>query len=106
MTIAAFMGLAIYGFDFAPEIPPAMDWFMRISFMRDGLVGFILTLFGYGREVLHCNDMYCHFSDPRVLLKFLNLEKVTVLHQFGYLFVLLVVSRIALYLSLRRRCRT
>ncbi|XP_075161253.1 ATP-binding cassette sub-family G member 1 [Haematobia irritans] len=106
MSIAAFMGLAIYGFDFAAQISPAMDWFMTISFMRDGVVALIITLFGYGREILECNEMYCHFSDPRVLLKFLQLDKVTVLHQFAYLFILFLIFRVLLFVSLWRRCKT
>ncbi|XP_059220269.1 ATP-binding cassette sub-family G member 1 [Stomoxys calcitrans] len=106
MSIAAFMGLAIYGFDFAAQISPAMDWFMTVSFMRDGVVALVITLFGYGRDILECSDIYCHFGDPRVLLKFLKLEKVTVFHQMTYLLVLFLFFRISLYVSLWRRCKT
>lgn len=106
MSIAGFMGLAIYGFDFAAQISPAMDWFMKISFMRDGVVALVITLFGYGRDMLECNDVYCHFSNPKVLLKFLQLDQVTVLHQFLYLFVLFVIFRVSLFISLWRRCKT
>ncbi|XP_061390066.1 ATP-binding cassette sub-family G member 1 [Musca vetustissima] len=106
MSIAGFMGLAIYGFDFAGQISPAMDWFMKISFMRDGVVALVITIFGYGRDILDCDEIYCHFSNPRVLLKFLNLENVSVLHQILYLFVLFVVFRISLFISLWRRCKT
>ncbi|XP_073837498.1 ATP-binding cassette subfamily G member 4 isoform X2 [Musca autumnalis] len=106
MSIAGFMGLAIYGFDFANQIPPIMDWFMKISFMRDGVVALVITIFGYGRDILDCDEVYCHFQHPRVLLKFLNLENVSVLHQIMYLFVLFVVFRISLFISLWRRCKT
>lgn len=100
------MGLAIYGFDFATQIPDVMNYSMRTSFMRDGVVAMVLTLFGYGRETLDCDDIYCHFSDPRVLLKFLDLEKVTLQQQFMFLLGLLVLFRSLLYFSLRRRCKT
>lgn len=106
MSIAAFMGLAIYGFDFAGQISPAMDWFMKISFMRDGVVALVITIFGYGRDILDCGEIYCHFSNPRVLLKFLNLENVSVLHQILYLFVLFIAFRVSLFISLWRRCKT
>lgn len=79
---------------------------MKISFMRDGVVALVLTVFGYNREVLDCDDIYCHFSDPRVLLRFLDFEKITLQQQFMYLFMLLVLFRTLLYISLRRRCRT
>ncbi|XP_058985482.1 ATP-binding cassette sub-family G member 1 [Musca domestica] len=106
MSIAAFMGLAIYGFDFAGQISPAMDWFMKISFMRDGVVALVITIFGYGRDILDCGEIYCHFSNPRVLLKFLNLDNVSVLHQILYLFVLFIAFRVSLFISLWRRCKT
>ncbi|XP_065359967.1 ATP-binding cassette subfamily G member 4-like [Calliphora vicina] len=106
MIIASFIGLAIYGFDFAPQIPELMNFSMKTSFMRNGVVALILTLFGYGRETLDCNEIYCHFSDPRVLLRFLDLENVTLQQQFMYLFVLLVLFRSLLYISLRIQCKT
>ncbi|KAI8123488.1 hypothetical protein FF38_11964 [Lucilia cuprina] len=106
MIIASFIGLAIYGFDFAPQIPDLMNFGMKTSFMRNGVVALVLTLFGYGRETLDCDDIYCHFSDPRVLLRFLDLEKVTLQQQFMYLFVLLVLFRSLLYISLRVQCKT
>lgn len=106
MVIACFMGLAIYGFDFASQIPGIMNFSMKTSFMRDGVVALVLTLFGYNRETLDCDEIYCHFSDPRVLLRFLDLEKVTLQQQFMYLFLLLVLFRSLLYIALRIRCKT
>lgn len=106
MTIASFMGLAIYGFDFASQIPEFMNFSMKTSFMRDGVVALVLIIFGYGRETLDCDEIYCHFSDPRVLLRFLDLEKVTLQQQFTYLLLLLVLFRSFLYVALRIRCKT
>lgn len=106
MVISSFIGLAIYGFDFAAQIPYFMNTFMKLSYMRDAVVALVLTLFGFNREVLECDVIYCHFSDPRVLLRFLDLEHVTVQQQFLIMFILCLVFRITLYISLKIRCKT
>ncbi|XP_033243718.1 ATP-binding cassette sub-family G member 1 isoform X2 [Drosophila miranda] len=104
MMIAPLMGLAVYGFDFAPQITGAMNLLMKFSYVRVGVVAMILAVFGFQREDLDCDDIYCHFSDPRVLLKFLDVEKVSLMHQFGILAMLMLFFRILMYISLRKRC--
>lgn len=104
MIIAPFLGLACYGFDFAAQIPDIMNFIMKMSYVRVGVVAMVLSVFGYDRAALDCNDMYCHFSDPKVLLKFLDIEKVTLTQQFVLLFGLGAIYRGLLYISLRRRC--
>ncbi|EDW70940.1 ATP-binding cassette subfamily G member 4 [Drosophila virilis] len=106
MIIAPLMGLAIYGFDFASQIPGGMNLLMKFSYVRVGVVALILTVFGFQREELDCDDIYCHFSDPRVLLKFLDVDKVSILHQFGLLAMLMIFFRVLVYISLRKRCYT
>jgi len=39
-----------------------------------------------------------------VLLKFLDVEKVSMLHQFGLLAMLMLFFRVMMYISLRKRC--
>ncbi|XP_016959124.2 ATP-binding cassette subfamily G member 4 isoform X1 [Drosophila biarmipes] len=104
MMIAPFMGLAVYGFDFAPQVSGGMQLLMKFSYVRVGVVSLVLAVFGFQREELDCDDIYCHFSDPRVLLKFLDVEKVSMLHQFGLLAMLMLFFRVMMYISLRKRC--
>ncbi|EDV39371.1 uncharacterized protein Dana_GF25279, isoform B [Drosophila ananassae] len=106
MIIAPLMGLAVYGFDFAPQITAGMQILMKFSYIRVGVVSLVLTVFGFQREELDCDEIYCHFSDPRVLLKFLDVEKVSMLHQFGLLAMLMLFFRVIMYISLRKRCYT
>ncbi|CAB3259678.1 unnamed protein product [Arctia plantaginis] len=56
-AIAPFLGIAIYGFDFAHEIPLLMNILMKMSFIRCGIVGMVLTIFGFGRQPLECKDI-------------------------------------------------
>lgn len=106
MIIAPFMGLAVYGFDFAPQITWGMNLLMKFSYIRVGVVAFVLTVFGFQREELDCDEIYCHFSDPRVLLKFLDVENASIMTQFGLLAMLMIFFRLLMYISLRKRCTT
>lgn len=81
----------------------AMYGIMKGSFVRVGVVSLVLTVFGYDREQLQCPDVYCHFDDPKVLLRFLRIEKVYLWNEIGYLFMYVVIFRTILYLSLKRR---
>lgn len=106
MIIAPLMGLAVYGFDFAPQITWGMNLLMKFSYIRVGVVAFVLTVFGFQREELDCDEIYCHFSDPRVLLKFLDVENASIMTQFGLLAMLMIFFRLLMYISLRKRCST
>ncbi|XP_055529850.1 ATP-binding cassette subfamily G member 4 [Wyeomyia smithii] len=103
LTIAPFLGLAIYGFDFAPQIPALMQWLMRASFIRGGVVSVVLVVFGYNRQRLDCNDIYCHFDDPKVLLHYVRIDNTTLLFELGILIAMTLFYRLLCYLSLRRR---
>ncbi|XP_055614349.1 ATP-binding cassette subfamily G member 4, partial [Uranotaenia lowii] len=103
LTIAPFLGLAIYGFDFAASIPTIMQWLMRISFIRGGVVSVVLVVFGYNRQRLECSEMYCHFDDPKVLLRYVRIDNTTLLFELGILISMTLFYRLLCYLSLRRR---
>lgn len=76
---------------------------MKVSFVRVGVVSLVLTVFGYDRAQMDCNDVYCHFDDPKVLLRFLRIEKVHLWHELSYLFMYIILFRTILYMSLKRR---
>lgn len=103
LLIAPLLGLAIYGFDFAANIPMLMYAFMKVSFVRVGVVSLVLTVFGYDRNQLECVDVYCHFDDPKVLLRFLRIEHVSLWNEVGFLIMYIVLFRTILYMSLKRR---
>lgn len=102
--MAPFLGLAVYGFDFAEKIPLFMDLLMRLSFVRGGIVSLVLIVFGYNRGQLSCKDMYCHFDDPKVLLRYLRIENRSIYGEIAVLIAIMILFRTLLYMSLRRRC--
>ncbi|CRL08274.1 CLUMA_CG020872, isoform A [Clunio marinus] len=103
MCMAPFLGLAIYGFDFAAEIPVLMNAAMKLSFIRGGVVSLVLTVFGHNRPQLNCKDVYCHFDDPKVLLRYLRIEDFSLVTEIAYLVAIMVIFRTLFYLSLRKR---
>lgn len=105
-AIAPFLGLAIYGFDFAHEIPLLMNILMKTSFIRCGIVAMVLTIFGFDRQPLACNDMYCHFAKPDVLLKYLDIENSSVWFEIATMLGIMFVFRSMCFIGLRWRFAT
>ncbi|XP_050680943.1 ATP-binding cassette sub-family G member 1 [Leptidea sinapis] len=105
-AIAPFLGLAIYGFDFAHKIPLMMTLIMKTSFIRCGVVAMVLTIFGFGREPLDCTDVYCHFSKPNVLLKYLDIENSSVWLEIFLMVFIMLTARFLCFMGLRWRFAT
>ncbi|CAH2237109.1 jg24448 [Pararge aegeria aegeria] len=105
-AIAPFLGLAIYGFDFAHRIPLIMNIIMKTSFIRCGVVAMILTVFGFGRKNLDCKDTYCHFAKPDVLLRYLDIENSSVWFEILIMVSIMVTARFLCYMGLRWRFTT
>ncbi|KAI5718770.1 hypothetical protein M8J76_000132 [Diaphorina citri] len=104
LTIAPFLGLAIYGFDFARVVPWYMRILMRLSFLRCGVVSLIIAVFGLGRGSLSCEgEVYCHFKNPKTLIYYLDLEKASPWTEVGYLVLMLILYRLITYVGLKRR---
>lgn len=74
---------------------------MKVSFLRSGTVGIVLTIFGRNRQKLECYQNYCHFADPKVLLEYLDIDRITVWSQIYYLIAILILFRAAMYVALR-----
>ncbi|GBP74157.1 ATP-binding cassette sub-family G member 1 [Eumeta japonica] len=106
MSIAPFLGLAIYGFDFAHSIPLLMNVIMKTSFIRCGVVAMVLTMFGLGRKPLDCDDVYCHFAKPDVLLKYLDIDRSSVWLEIVTMLSIMLVFRSLCYIGLRWRFAT
>ncbi|OWR43521.1 putative ABC transporter [Danaus plexippus plexippus] len=105
-AIAPFLGLAIYGFDFAHRIPLIMNIIMKTSYIRCGVVAMVLTVFGFGRKPLECKEMYCHFAKPDVLMKYLDIENSSVYFEIAIMVFIMVSVRFLCYMGLRWRFAT
>ena len=51
---------------------PALQWIFELIFMKHAQDGVIEAIFGLNREKLLCDEIYCHFQKPEVLLKMIG----------------------------------
>ncbi|XP_075224960.1 ATP-binding cassette sub-family G member 1-like [Lycorma delicatula] len=57
------------------DLSPYLSWLSYISIFRYCLEGYVLALYGSGRNVLHCSKAYCHYKQPRKFLQELGMDK-------------------------------
>lgn len=107
MTIAPFLGFAIYGFDFAKNIPIWLMPLLKTSFLRSGVIALVIAVFGMDRQRLDCyHEIYCHFKNPKIIIHYLDLDHVSPWHEVLAMFFMLLVFRILCYFGLKWRVRT
>ncbi|PNF37623.1 ATP-binding cassette sub-family G member 1 [Cryptotermes secundus] len=106
LVVAPFLGLAVYGFDFAEKISWTMNTLMKTSFMRCGVVALVLTTFGFDRPDLDCDDIYCHFKEPKVVLRMLDIDRSSFWAEIFILFGIMILFRSLCYIGLRMRVAT
>ncbi|VVC93867.1 ATP-binding cassette sub-family G member 1-like [Leptidea sinapis] len=51
------------------DAPVFVRWLFHISFLKHGLVGLVISVFGLNRPKLICSAIYCHYSKPNQFLK-------------------------------------
>ncbi|GJQ74986.1 hypothetical protein Trydic_g9608 [Trypoxylus dichotomus] len=51
------------------DVHPYMRWIFHISYIKYGLEGLMLAIFGYDREKMPCNADYCHYHYPNIFLE-------------------------------------
>lgn len=50
------------------DAPFFVRWLFHASFLKHGLVGLVLSIFGMNRPNLMCSELYCHYTYPRQFL--------------------------------------
>lgn len=105
-SIVPLLAVAVYGMGFGTVIEPLMTFFMSVSYLRYGIVGFSSALYGRDRAIMKCDtekDVYCHYQDPSVLLKDLGMAGLSTENQILGLTVFLFLYRATAFLALRYR---
>jgi hypothetical protein len=105
-SVSPLIALAVYGMGHGEAIEGSMSFLMSLSYLRYGLVAITNSLYGNNRPPLNCIESesdYCHYKDPKLLLRDLGMADTTALGQLLALFVFAVIYRLVAYLALRYR---
>lgn len=100
------MLLAVYGLGTGSKyIPTIVRLFMYLSYLRYGLEGLVLAIYGNNRAQMLCpqQEMYCQLREPRALLKEVGMEDVDYWVDVIALSVTFVIFKIICYILLRKR---
>lgn len=101
-TAAPLLALCCYGMGFGPTIETSMRALMSASYLRYGLSGFSLALYT-NRPFMDCQEPFCLYSDPTILLRDIGMEHDNYYLQIGGLLVFTTVHRVMAYFLLRYR---
>lgn len=82
-------------------IPPYLRWLLHVSYFRYSFEGCMVSIYGYDRPKLRCDEMYCHFRNPRKFLEELSMENADFLVDTLVLFAFFVGIRTIAYFVLR-----
>lgn len=100
--LAVILALGVYGMGYKNKIESFMKVIISFSYMRFGLVGIASSLFN-NRQDIPCEDFYCHYRDPEVLMQDMGMDRTLPVYQFGYIMIFTVFFRIIAYLALKYR---
>lgn len=53
---------------------PLIGALFKTTYLNYATEGMKITIFGFNRTQLDCNDIYCHYAKPEKLLRFLQLN--------------------------------
>lgn len=89
------------------DVHPYMRWIFHISYIKYGLEGLMLAIFGYDREKMPCNADYCHYHYPNIFLEDVDMADAvysySVIFLIGLILFIRTLAFIALYLQIQRR---
>lgn len=84
------------------DLPSYLKWGTHLSYLRYGLEGYVGSIYGNGRETLHCNeDKYCHYKFPEKFLDDIAMRGDRFWVDVIALVVMLLIARLMAYVLLR-----
>ncbi|XP_043581092.1 ATP-binding cassette sub-family G member 1-like isoform X1 [Bombus pyrosoma] len=80
---------------------------MYLSYIRYGIEGLVVALYGYNREKLYCSpaEIFCPFGTPRQVLLTMKMEHVVFWVDIIALIIILICLRALSYYLLRQRLK-
>lgn len=87
------------------DAPEWLEWIFSISFLKYGLEGASLAIFGFNRPKLDCHKIYCHYARPKTFLKNIGMENGSFQMAALFLLVLFLMLRIIAFYIMSFRIR-
>lgn len=100
------MLLAVYGLGTGSQnIPILIRLGMSLSFLRYGLEGIVIAIYGGDRPNLPCplEEEYCQYRNPKQLIELIGMEKAVFWFDFVILVFCFITFRVASLYLLRQR---
>lgn len=87
------------------DMPSYLKWGTYLSYLRYGLEGYVSAIYGYGRKVLDCVELYCHYRFPEKFLHEIAMTGDQFWNDVIALSITLLILRVLTYFLLRWKLR-
>ena len=77
---------------FARDTLPIFRPVFEVNFFNMGIKGAVNSIFGFNRTRLECDEIYCHFNDPKKILRDFECD-IDVMNAFYILLIYFVVCQ-------------
>lgn len=102
--MAPILMLSYIGMGYGVKTLPFQVILMKFSFLRLSLVGIVTAMYYHDRQYMECMDdihPYCHYQDPRLLVRDLGMSGESTLYNLLGLCGYMVLFRLAAYFAMR-----
>ena len=89
---------------FARDTHPIFTSFFHINYFNVALAGSTTAVLGMNRTKLKCEELYCHFVDPKKILHDFERD-IDIMYAFNVLFVYLIICHIGAFVLIRYKLK-
>ncbi|XP_023019227.1 ATP-binding cassette subfamily G member 4 [Leptinotarsa decemlineata] len=100
--LAVLLALSVYGMGYKDDVEYFMKVLMSMSYLRYGVVGITASFFNE-REPLECDELYCHYRDPKILMADMGMANSKVENQLFFTLIMMIIFRVIAYVALKYR---
>ncbi|XP_070503700.1 ATP-binding cassette subfamily G member 4-like isoform X2 [Chironomus tepperi] len=89
---------------FARDTIPLFRPFFELNFFNMGIKGAVISIFGFNRTRLDCDEIYCHFNDPKKILRDFECE-IDVMQSVYTLIIYYIICQIVSVIFINYRLK-
>lgn len=107
VTLIIAMPVMMYHIIFAgafvlpKDTPFFMSWMFETDVMKHATDTMLTAVFGWNREKLPCNEMFCFFKRPKDLLKYIGITE-SIVRSFYFIAGIVFVFHTMTYFNMRK----